>query len=313
VSESIPRIAVVGSGALGIYYGVRLGLSGASVHFLLRSDWDAVRKRGSLRIYDSESSRELSPVAIYQTTRDIGPVDLVIVSLKTTTNAALGELLPPLVGEDTVVLTLQNGLGAEDTIAAIVGNDRVMGGLAFIALNRTAPGEVRCFHHGSLVIGEFGRRPAARTEAIARWFKGAGVVVQVADNLAEARWKKLVWNIPFNGLAIAAGGIATDRICADPALSEQVRVLMKEVQSAARAQGYEIPDSFLRQQFDVTPPMGAYRPSSLVDFLAGRDVEVEAIWGEPLRRAVAAGAQVPALAQLHEKLMHLIRDRATQS
>jgi 2-dehydropantoate 2-reductase len=313
VSESIPKIAVVGSGALGIYYGVRLGLAGASVHFLLRSDWEAVRKGGSLRIYDSESSRELSPVAIYQTTRDIGPVDLVIVSLKTTTNAALAELLPPLVGQHTAVLTLQNGLGAEDTIAGIIGKDRVLGGLAFIALNRTAPGEVRCFHHGSLVIGEFGRPPAARTEAVAQWFKAAGVVVQVANILAEARWKKLVWNIPFNGLAIAAGGIATDRICADSALSNQVRVLMKEVQTAARAQGYEIPDSFLQQQYDVTPPMGAYRPSSLVDFLAGRDVEVEAIWGEPLRRAQAAGAQVPALAQLHDKLQHLIRDRFAQS
>lgn len=296
---AFPKIAIVGSGAIGIYYGVRLGLRGAEIRFLLRSDLDAVRTRGALTIHDEHGATDLRPVAVSGSTQEIGPVDLVIVTLKTTANAQLASMLPPLIGENTAVLTMQNGLGADEQIAAIVGAERVMGALAFIASTRTAPGEVTCYHHGSVTLGEFGRPPQPRTHALAEQFRAAGVRISVVENLAEARWRKLVWNVPFNGLAIAAGGMTTDKICADPKLAARVHALMKEVQAAAAAFGFSIPDEFLRRQFDVTPPMGPYRPSSLVDYLAGREVEIESIWGEPLRRAKAAGAAVPELERLY--------------
>lgn len=253
-------------------------------------------------IDDGRNRIELRPVSVFKSTSEIGPVDLVIVTLKTTANSSLEEMLPPLLGPNTAVLTLQNGLGSDEFITSMVGADRVMGGLAFIAATRTAPGEVHCHHHGSIMIGEFGRPPAPRTQALAAQFESAGVVIRVAENLAEARWRKLVWNIPFNGLSIATGGVTTDLICANENLAARVRLLMKEVQTAAAALGHTIPDEFLQQQFAVTPPMGAYRPSSLVDFLAGREVEIEAIWGEPLRRAQATGAHVPELVRLYEEL-----------
>jgi 2-dehydropantoate 2-reductase len=299
---AFPTIAIIGAGAIGTYYGVRFAKAGGDVRFLLRSEFDEIRKKGSMGIEDGVNRIELRPVSVFKSTKEIGPVDLVIVALKTTANQILAELLPPLLGPRTAVLTLQNGLGADEAIASLIGAERVLGGLAFIALTRTAPGEVRCYHHGSLLIGEFGGPPTMRTRALAAQFESAGVKVRVAENLAEARWKKLVWNIPFNGLAIAAGGITTDRICADPALAGRVRLLMKEVQRAAFAIGYAIPDGFLKQQFDVTPPMGSYQPSSLVDFLAGREVEIESIWGEPLRRAQTVGAEVPELSRLYAEL-----------
>lgn len=299
---AFPTVAVIGTGAIGTYYGVRLAKAGADVRFLLRSDFDAVHRKGEMIIDDGDTRVELRPVSVFRTPSEIGPVDLVIVALKTTANHYLKELLPPLIGPDTAVFTLQNGLGPDELIASIVGPGRVLGALAFIALTRAAPGEVRCYHHGSLVIGEFERRPMARTRALVEQFIAAGVKTTVAENLAEARWRKLVWNVPFNGLAIAAGGLTTDVICDDPALAARVRVLMKEVQQAAAGLGYIIPDDFLKQQFDVTPPMGSYQPSSLVDFIAGREVEIESIWGEPLRRAQAAGAAMPELARLYDQL-----------
>ena len=125
---------------------------------------------------------------------------------------------------------------------------------------------------------------------------------RVVNKLTEARWQKLIWNVPFNGLAIAGGGLTTDRILGDPALAAQVRPLMDEIAAAARHFGHEIPESFIQSQIAITPGMGAYRPSSLVDFLAGREVEVEAIWGEPLRRAQAAGLAMPRLAALYQTL-----------
>jgi 2-dehydropantoate 2-reductase len=300
-----PRIAIIGSGAIGTYYGVRLALAGADVRFLLRSDYETVRARGSLRVKLRDGLHELRPAQVFRTPGEIGPVDLVIITLKTTANAALPALLPPLLGPDTALLTLQNGLGSDEALATQYGAGRVLGGLAFIAVTRTGPGEVTCHHPGTLMLGEFGRRPIERTRQLALQFDAAGVKSRVAANLLEARWRKLVWNIPFNGLAIARGGITTDKLCADPILAAEVRELMREVQHAAAAFGFAIPDEFLKLQFDVTPPMGAYPPSSLVDFLAGREVEVDAIWGEPLRRAQAAGVQVPRLAALYAELRRL--------
>ncbi len=300
-------IAIVGSGAIGTYYGARLALAGADVRFLMRGDLAAVRARGSIMLHEKLGTSELHPVAAFGSPEEIGPVDLVLVTLKTTANAELARLLPPLLGPRTAVVTLQNGLGNEEHLASLVGAERVLGGLCFIAVNRIAPGELRGFHTpGSITLGEFGRAVSDRSRAIAGLFKTAGMACLAVENLAEARWRKLVWNIPFNGLAIAAGGITIDKIMMNPALAAEVRALMDEVAAVARALGYVVPENFIQSQIAVTLPMGAYAPSSLIDFLAGRAVEVEAIWGEPLRRAQVAGVDTPRLAVLYAKLRELL-------
>ena len=216
---------------------------------------------------------------------------------------------PPLLGPATRVLTLQNGLGSEDTVARWVDRDRILGGLCYIACMRLAPAEVTCLHAGSIALGEADGPARERTRELAASFASAGVACRVVDDLVAARWRKLIWNVPFNGLSIAAGAVTTDVLCADPALRGEVQALMREVQAAARQLGIDIPDDVLRKQYDVTPPMGPYRPSSLVDFLAGRPLEIEAIWGEPLRRAQAAGAAMPRLALLYALLRRIDADR----
>jgi 2-dehydropantoate 2-reductase len=281
-----------------------MALAGAEVRFLMRGDLAAVRARGSVLIRDGTGTTELRPVAAFATPAEVGAVDLVLIGLKTTT-AGMRELVGPLLGPNTAILTLQNGFGADEALADLFGGERVIGGLVFMAINRTGPGEVKCFHPGMVSIGEFARPPQPRTLALAELLRAAGMKTNVVENLVEARWSKLVWNIPFNGLSIAEGGITTDRICSDPRLAAEARALMLEVQHAAAAFGFAIPDAFLAKQFEVTPPMGAYQPSSLVDFLAGREVEVESIWGEPFRRARSAGVAMPRLETLYARLRAL--------
>jgi 2-dehydropantoate 2-reductase len=152
-----------------------------------------------------------------------------------------------------------------------------------------------------MTLGEFGRPAGDRIRALAAQFAQAGVTCSVVDNFREARWRKLVWNVPFNGLTLATG-LTTDRLLADPHLAAEVRALMEEVAAGARAQNLDIPEALLQELLDLTPALGAYKPSSLLDWLAGREVEVEAIWGEPLRRARAAGAHTPRLALLYALL-----------
>lgn len=306
VLPPLSSVAIVGAGAIGSYYGARLALAGHDVRFLLRGDRAAVRAHG-ITLREKDATRHLAHVAACGSVAEIGPVDLVVVALKTTANPALPALLPPLLHAHTAVLTLQNGLGNEEFIAGIVGGERVLGGLCYIGVTRAAPGIITGYHTpGRMTFGEFGRPAGERVRAVADWFAGIGVGVRVLDNLTEARWQKLVWNVPFNGLAIAGGGVTTDRILGTPELAAQVRPLMDEIAAAARHFGYEVSEHFIQSQIDVTPGMGAYQPSSLVDFLAGREVEVEAIWGEPLRRAQAAGLPMPRLAALYATLREAV-------
>ena len=127
-----------------------------------------------------------------------------LIGLKATANDQFLDLLPPLVGPETAVLTLQNGLGNEEALARFFPVEQIMGGLCFVCLNRLEPGVIHHIDHGRIVIGEFQRWPEPRTHDIASMFRNAGVPCKVADNLAAAHWEKLVWNIPFNGLGVAS-------------------------------------------------------------------------------------------------------------
>ncbi|MFY8215330.1 MAG: 2-dehydropantoate 2-reductase, partial [Chthoniobacterales bacterium] len=205
---------------------------------------------------------------------------------------------------DTMLLTLQNGLGNEDFLASHFGPERVLGGLCFVCLTRYSPVSVEHFGHGTLSIGEFVKAGISpRLSDVVARFRKSGVDARMVDHLITERWRKLVWNIPFNGLSVAAGGVAVDQILADAELHAECRAMMAEVITTATALGHPIPDDFGQVQIDRTYPMGAYQPSTMVDFLAGKPLEIEAIWGEPLRRARSAGVAVPHLSALYEKLV----------
>jgi 2-dehydropantoate 2-reductase len=298
------RIAVLGTGAFGSFYGGKLAVAGRDVHFLVRSGFDQI-KRSGIRIHGTKENFHVTKAQVYQTPSQIGPCDLVLVALKATQNDALLELIPPLLHHDTILLTLQNGLGNEEFLAQHFGAKRVMGGLCFICLNRISPGLVEHLDYGHFNLGEFASVAQKRTHNLGREFKQSGVDCQIVDNLMEERWHKLVWNIPFNGLTITAGGVTTGDILRDNSLRSATVALMNEVIEGARACGYSLPADVVIQHIKRTETIGAYKPSTLLDLEAGRALEVEAIWGEPLRRAQAQGAAMPRLEQLYARLKAL--------
>ena len=306
--SSLGKIAVVGSGAVGCYYGGMLAHAGHDVHFLMRADLQTVRRDGLL-IFTKGTEVWLPRVQCAGTAAEIGPADLVLIALKATANRELERLLPPLIGAGTALLTLQNGLGNEASLAGRWGAERVMGALCFVCINRTAPGVIRHLDHGSISIGEFRRAVSERARAIADAFRAVEVEANAVDDLEGERWRKLLWNIPFNGLSIAAGATVAD-VLADTGLRALARSLMDEVLDAARRLGHEIPDSYADWQLERSDSMGAYRPSSMIDFELGRPVEVEAIWGEPLRQGLAAGAKMAKLETLHGIIRHVAERRA---
>ncbi|GAA5146565.1 putative 2-dehydropantoate 2-reductase [Prosthecobacter algae] len=300
IPSELGRVAIIGAGAVGCYYGGRLAQHGHDVHFLMRSDYEVVSEKG-LHITSPLGDVQL-PVKAHQTTTDIGPCDLVIIAMKVTSNAALLDLLPPLLHANTALLTLQNGLGNEEFLAEHFGGERVLGGLCFVCINRTAPGEINHIAQGRINLGEHTRAPLPRTRQIAAEFQRSQIDCQVMESLAAARWQKLVWNIPFNGLSIAAGGMDTEAILANPAQETRVRELMAEIIQTAASLGHTLPENLIETMVKNTRTMAAYKPSSLIDYLEGREVELEAIWGQPIRQAAVAGLSMPLVQALHDEL-----------
>jgi 2-dehydropantoate 2-reductase len=301
------KIAIVGSGAIGSYYGAKLAHAGRDVHFLMRGDLAEVRRDG-LTVRGEGENFTVARVNCYNSTREIGPSDLVLIAVKATSNEEIVDLIPPLLHERTMLLTLQNGLGNEEFLAKHFGAERVLGGLCFICLSRISRTIVHRFDYGQIVIGEYGRAPQPRTHEIAEEFKASGIKCSVAEDLAFEHWRKLVWNIPFNGLSILAGGIDTAAILADEDLRRSTIALMEEVIAAANKCGHALPAG-AAEQMKRTETMGAYKPSTLLDFEAGKPLEIEAIWGEPFRRALAAKATAPRMEIVYSLLKSIDRVR----
>jgi len=298
------RIAVVGAGAIGCYYGAKLAYYGRDVHFLMRGDLTEIRRFG-IRIRGKGENLHVAKVNHRASTEEIGPCDLVLVALKATSNGDLTTLIPPLLHEKTMLLTLQNGFGNEEFLAQNFGAERVLGGLCFVCLNRVSRGLIESYGHGRLALGEFNRFLQPRTHDVVWEFKRSGAVCSVVENLTLERWRKLVWYIPFNGLSVTAGGLDTAAILADEDLRALTLALMEEVIEAANKCGFPLPRDTALEEITRTETLGAYKPSTLIDYQAGRPLEIEAIWGEPLRRATAAGASTPHLAKLYREMKAL--------
>jgi len=292
------RIAIVGAGALGLYYGALLQRSGQDVHFLLRRDYEAVTRNG-LKVFSTSGDFDLPTVKAYRDPQEIGPVELVLVGLKTFANDRYAELIAPLVGEGTQILTLQNGLGNEEALAELFGAERVIGGVAFLCSNRGEPGEVHHLGAGRIILGEYLPADPGRVEQLAAMFVNAGVDCRATDDLKRARWEKLVWNIPFNGLS-ALLLQSVDRLLAIPATRQLVREIMLEVIRAANAQELSGPiaEGFADSMLEFTDNMLVYKPSMQIDREEGRQLEIAAIFRAPLVLGARRGIEMTRVEML---------------
>ena len=309
------RVAVIGAGAVGSYYGARLAQAGHDVHFLMRRDYEAVRARG-LRCTSPMGDFALDAPSIARTPAEIGPADWVICALKSTSIGEAEALVGPCVGPHTRILLLMNGLGLEERFAEWFGRERVFGGMAFTCVNRGQPGSVHHLAYGAVTVGHLLDDASEVERALALWAL-ARVEFSGVESLRRARWEKLCWNIPFNGLCVAAGGVTTDVVVGDAALRAIARATMQEVVAAgnadleARGEALRLDGAaIVETMFGFTDRMGPYRPSTMIDYVEGRPMEVPAIFAAPLARARELGVETPHLATLTALLQQYDRNRS---
>lgn len=305
------KIAILGAGALGCYYGARLAEAGHDVTFIMRSAYDTVAEQG-LHIHSIFGDIHLPRPHIARTPQECGPADLVIVCWKTTCNPLLAEALPPLLHEGTRVLTFQNGMGNAEAISRIVPAERVFIGLCFVCVMMNTPGVVEHLEKGNIQFA-----PALPTDngleqaqELAALFHGTPVQTACFRHAEQILWCKLSWNIPFNGLCLAHGGISIRQLFTMPQEVQRAGDIMREVCRAAELRGFPLPQEIVQQQMDSTAAMGDFIPSSAVDYLRQRPVEYDAIWGTPLQLAQECGAAVPEWAQLAADIRARLAARA---
>ncbi|WP_024673030.1 putative 2-dehydropantoate 2-reductase [Pseudomonas syringae] len=303
-----PRIGIIGTGAIGGFYGLMLARAGFDVHFLLRSEFDAVVSNGLQVSSAVHGDLHLKPVKAYSSAADMPACDWLLVGTKSTGNAALGPIIRQAAAPGTKVLLLQNGLAVEDELRAVLPDSlHIVGGLCFICVHRVAPGKVVHQAFGAVSVG-YHSGPAADDaerlaiiDACAQLFRASEVEAHVMENLQQARWRKLVWNVPYNGLA-ALLQTGTRALMADPDSRELIKALMDEVVQGAEACGHDLPAGFAEQLFSVTESMPDYKPSMYHDLAEHRPLELEAIYARPLAAALAAGFDMVRVRTLYQAL-----------
>ena len=297
------KYGVIGTGAIGGYYGARLAQSGQELHFLLRSDYEYVKQHG-LQIDSCDGSFHLDNPHVYNQTEDMPQCDVVLVCLKSINNHKLRDLLPPLLGPKTLVLLIQNGIGVEQDVQQMFPDIQLAAGLAFICSAKTEPGRVNHQCYGQINLGNYSCRDEAFLQQVVDDFNAAGVKAGLVE-YHEARWKKAVWNMPFNGMTVALK-TQTNLLLQNPATRQLIYEQMMEVIGAAQHLGVKnIDESFAQKMLEMTDAMTPYSPSMRLDYDFHRRMEIHYLYTRPIEIAREAGYDMPKLAMLEAELKFL--------
>jgi len=307
-----PRIGIIGTGAIGGFYGVMLARGGFDVHFLLRSEFDAVARNGLHVDSQVHGPLVLENVQAYASASDMPPCDWLLIGAKTTGNGGVASAIVQAAAPDAKVVLLQNGLGVEQELrGALPDSLHLLGGRCLVCVHRTGAGQITHQAFGAVNIGYHSGPADTATrghwvEQGASLFHQAGIDSVAMDNLDKARWQKLVWNVPYNGLSVLLNA-STTPLMADGDSRALIQGLMAEVVPVDDARGHVLPEGDAEQFLKVTGPMPDYRPSMYHAFPDTRPLDLDAIYARPLAAALAAGCDMPKVRALYHALAFIDR------
>jgi 2-dehydropantoate 2-reductase len=308
MAQHSPRIGMIGSGAIGGYFGYHLARAGFDVHFLLRSEYDAIARHGLTVIGKQFADAKPIKVNAYRSVDEMPKCDWLLLGAKATSNAALAPLLARVAAPGAKVICLQNGLGVEDTLRSMLpASLHLLGGLCWLGVHREAPGVVRHVALNGIHIGYHSGPtdervpPQSIVEEAVAMFAAAGQEAKAIADLTEERWRKLVWNMPYNG-ACALLKVGTHLLSRHPDGRPLLLELMEEVLQGAAACGYPLPEGLPKQMIELTESFDDYLPSMYFDAVLQRPMELDAMYAQPLASASEAGCSLPRMEALHRTL-----------
>lgn len=293
--------SVIGTGAVGGYYGAKLANAGCEVHFLFHSDYQYVRDHG-LQVNSCNGNFHIANVNAYDDTAKMPKSDVVLVALKSVNQSLLYKVLPPLLHTGTLVLLIQNGIGLEPDLVQKFPDVECAAGLAFICSSKTEPGVVEHQCYGSINIGSYNCKNPEKIHSLIQDFQAAGVDAHEVE-YHEARWKKAVWNMPFNGMSVIKN-LNTQELLAQ--YGSLIYDQMREVIDAANALGVKNLDyAFADKMIDMTKVMTPYYPSMKLDYNFRRPMEVYYLYTRPIEEARKAGFEMKLCVEVERELRKL--------
>lgn len=287
----IKSVAVLGAGAVGLFYGARLQKSRKQVEFLSRSGAGILA--GNLLEAKSVWGNFTIKIKAYDSSAEMKPADLVIISMKAMPDIDYVSLVRPVLRPDSIVLLLQNGINQEENLSSFISPHQIYAGLAFTCIYRNNYHQIEHSDYGNIKIAPMLPENYANAVKLSKLFETAGVKCEAVKNYRHARWQKLLWNIPFNTISVTAGGLDTKQMMKSPSLKLLSELMMKEVQKIAEAEDIKITDAEIKDMMKRTEKMKPYSTSMLLDYQSDRELELEAILGEPLRLATKYGVKAP--------------------
>jgi 2-dehydropantoate 2-reductase len=298
------RIAVMGAGAVGGYFGAKLAAAANDVVFLARGDHLNAMQQHGLRVRTRDGELHVRDALFTEDPAAAGEAEAILFCVKSHATEAAAARLPPIVGPRTLILSLQNGIDNAEKLAAAFGADRVLAGVVYIGAQVTGPGVIQHSSGGRIVFGGLGGRLAGGAESLGAIFSAAAIPHEISGDIEKAQWKKLLWNAPF--CAISCIARATVRDIVD---SESLRKLavdcMIEVAAAAATRGVRLEEELMDETLRFSETLGDFKPSMLQDLEGGKPLEFEAFNGVVLRLLRAAGKDAPVNAVFYGALKYL--------
>lgn len=292
---SKPNVLIVGAGAIGSFYGAILKRAGCEVNVVMRSEYDAVTANG-IKIDSPLGDLSYRPDHVYRDgdSPERTP-DYLILCVKVLPGVDRAALVRPWMGDQTRLVLIENGLDIERELATAYPQNPLISCLAFIAASRTGPGEVHHKAYGRLVMGRFPEGVDEHCRELAGLFIEGGIGVDLTEQVVGERWRKCLWNTPFNPLSVLANGADTATILDTEGGEDLIRAQMTEVMAVAAADGHPMPADLIDKNIAGTRKMPPYKNSMALDYLNNRPIELDAVLGNVVAIADHHGVPVPHL------------------
>ena len=296
------KVLIVGTGSVGSLYGLKLQQAGWDVSATVRSDYDHIKQLG-ISIKSIWGDDIFRPTQVCKTPSEYsGKADYIIVCTKVIPELNIAEFIRPAVTPTSIIVLLQNGINIEEKVAKEFPNNELISGLAFVCINKIKPGEVLHQDFGRLVLGVYPTGSSSGCQVLGDAFKKSGVHVKLTDKILKARWKKLIWNAPFNPLSVIEGCTTLDLLSC-PEMEIWIRDIMKEVCELAKKDGYELEDDVIDRNILDTKKMTPFKTSMWTDYKEGKQLEIDAILTNALQLAETYNLDTPNLKALKTLLI----------
>ncbi|MBM3590586.1 MAG: 2-dehydropantoate 2-reductase [Alphaproteobacteria bacterium] len=293
------KILVIGAGAIGIFYSSKLSLSGLQVILWCRSNAELIREKG-IHIKSCDGDFNFYPHKIINKLDQLDDeIDFILIATKVLPDVDIVGITTSIINKNTKIILIQNGIHIEKNIIKNFSHNEIISALAFVCVSRESANIINHQDYGKLVIGNCNGKSLESCNYLAKLWQESGIEIEVSENIFLDRWKKLVWNGAFNPLSVILGAKSTDQILANELAYDLTKNIMKEICLLAEADNCKLPDDIIEKNIVATQKMKSYKTSMLLDYEAGRPMEIEAILGNAINFAKSKSISTPYLSTIY--------------